>query len=101
MKNKVTVFKTTESDFEKICDLSCEAGLTKTDFIVRSCLNKKVIRIDDLKETYIQLKKIGNNVNQLTVLANMNKVEVVNLQETQSALNKCLETLVALQERIH
>ncbi|MEG0361818.1 MAG: MobC family plasmid mobilization relaxosome protein [Longicatena sp.] len=100
MKNKVNVFKTTEIDFERIKNLAYEAGLTKTEFIIRSCLNKKIVHIDDLKENYIQLKRIGNNINQLARLSNMGKLEIVNLDEVQQSLSLCLDTLVSIQERI-
>ena len=39
------------------------------------CLGKRIVILDGLKEVLRRQKAIGNNLNQLAVLANMGKVQ--------------------------
>ncbi|MPN59233.1 hypothetical protein SDC9_206954 [bioreactor metagenome] len=55
--------------------------------------------MEDLKEILKQQRAIGNNLNQLTVLANMGRVSVANLGETAQALKTISETLREIAER--
>ena len=54
---------------------------------------------EDLKEVAKQLRGIGNNLNQLTLLANMGRVEIANLGEAVQELFAISTTLRKLQER--
>jgi len=55
--------------------------------------------VEDLKEVLKQQRAIGNNLNQLTVLANMGRVSVANLDEAAQALKEISETLREIAER--
>ena len=55
--------------------------------------------IEDLKEFSKELRAIGNNLNRLTVLANMGKLNTVNLDATANALTEVGSRLKELQER--
>ena len=48
--------------------------MSQSDYVISCCLGKKIIILDGLKEVLRQQKAIGNNLNQLAVLANMGKV---------------------------
>ena len=50
-----------------------------------SGLQKEIVIIDGLDEVIRQQKGIGRNLNQLTTLANMGKVNTVYLQELADA----------------
>jgi len=43
-----------------------KSNLTQTDFFVRCITKKKIIVVDGLKETLMELKKIGVNINQIS-----------------------------------
>ena len=55
--------------------------LTLTEYVTTCCLRKQIVVIDGLHEVIRLQKTIGRNLNQLTTLANMGRVRVVNLQE--------------------
>ena len=61
-------------------------------------MNKKIIILDGLKEVLRQQKAIGNNLNQLAVLANMGKVQFANLDSAVQAFAKINTALRELQE---
>ena len=65
----------------------------------RCCLGRQVVVIEDLKETAKQLRSIDNNLNRLTVLANMGRVDAANLDIMAQELAAVSAALRELQER--
>ena len=55
--------------------------MTLTEYLTACGLQKEIVIIDGLEEVIRQQKGIGRNLNQLTTLANMGKVNTVYLQE--------------------
>ena len=56
---------------------------------IRACaLRHKVVVVEGVKECNSELKAIGRNLNQLTVLAHEGRVQLVNLDGVESALEK-------------
>ena len=56
---------------------------------IRACaLRHKVIVVEGVKECNSELKAIGRNLNQLTVLAHEGRIQLVNLDGVESALEK-------------
>ena len=54
--------------------------------------------VDGIQELIGELKAIGRNLNQLTTLANMGKVDAVYLAETKAQLSGIYEKLSTLCE---
>ena len=59
--------------------------MTLTDYLTACGLQKEIVIIDGLDEVIRQQKGVGRNLNQLTTLANMGKVNVVYLRELTDA----------------
>ena len=56
---------------------------------IRACaLRHKVVVVEGVKECASELKAIGRNLNQLTVLAHEGRIQLVNLEGVESALEK-------------
>ena len=56
---------------------------------MRACaLRHKVVVVEGVKECASELKAIGRNLNQLTVLAHEGRIQLVNLDGVESALEK-------------
>lgn len=68
---KQIVIRMTEENFERIKNKVAASGLKQQDYLLRAILNKPIVNTDGLREFSAQLKSIGNNLNQLTRLANM------------------------------
>ena len=88
----------TSENRTKIKALAAKSGMSMSDYVTACCLGKQIIVIDEQKELLRQLKGIGSNVNRLTILANMGKVQVINLgkaawelSEVSAALRSILE----------
>jgi hypothetical protein len=54
--------------------------------MIDAALNRKIIVIDSLPEMVRELKALGRNLNQLTVLCNMGKVQAIKLDEFEEKL---------------
>ena len=86
------------ADRERIKTLAEKAGMSVSDYVTACCLGKRIVVIDEQKDLLRQLKGIGSNVNRLTVLANMGKVQVVNLEKAAGELSEVSAALRAAVE---
>ena len=89
------------ADRERIRALAQKAGLSMSDYVTACCLGKRIVILDGLKEVLRQQKAIGNNLNQLAVLANMGKVQFANLDATAQEFAKINVALRQIQEGGH
>lgn len=51
-----------------------------SDFVLRTALGKKIIIAEGLQDVVRQQRAIGNNLNQLTRLANQGEINVIDLK---------------------
>ena len=94
IKDKNYAFRITEKDLNTIKRKANKAKMSVTDYITKSALHKEIIIFDGLPEIVTQLKKIGNNLNQLTMLSHQGVINTVSLDETE-------ETLTAIYWKIN
>ena len=97
-KNKQFSIRISAQDLETIRQKAVQAHMSQSDYVISCCLGKKIIILDGLKEVLRQQKAIGNNLNQLAVLANMGKVQLANLDTAAQELAKINVTLRQMQE---
>lgn len=99
--NKDTTFsiRIASGDLDTIRKKAKQARLSQSDYVTRCCLGRQVVVIEDMKETAKQLRAIGNNLNQLTALANMGRVSVTNLDGVAQELAGISAVLREIQER--
>ena len=81
MKDKKMSIRISEDDLKTIHLKARKSLLTLTEYVTTCCLGKQIVVIDGLHEVIRLQKTIGRNINQLTTLANMGRVRVVNLKE--------------------
>ena len=86
------------ADREKIKALAAKAHMSMSDYVTACCLGKRIVVIDEQKELLRQLKGIGGNINRLTVLANMGKVQVIGLEKAAGELSEVSAALRAVME---
>ena len=86
------------ADREKIKALAAKAHMSMSDYVTACCLGKRIIVIDEQKELLRQLKGIGSNINRLTVLANMGKVQVIGLEKAAGELSEVSAALRSVME---
>ena len=99
MKDSTFSIRISSDNLATIKEKAKQARLSQSDYVTRCCLGKQVVVIEDLKEVLKQQRAIDNNLNQLTVLANMGRISVVNLDDAARELAKISETLREVAER--
>lgn len=87
-KNKIITIRVTEKEKEKLIKKSINAELSLSEYLIEQGLDKDIIRIEGLDEFITELRRIGNNINQLTHLANSGAIYTVDLSNTKIELGK-------------
>ena len=75
-KNKQFSIRISSQDLETIRQKAAQAHMSQSDYVTACCLGKRIVILNGLKEVLRQQKAIGNNLNQLAVLANMQRSEL-------------------------
>ena len=97
-KDKQFSIRIAAQDLETIRRKAAQAHMSQSDYVTACCLGKCIVILDGLKEVLRQQKAIGNNLNQLAVLANMGKVQFANLDSAVQEFSKIYTVLRELQE---
>ena len=97
--SKSIPIRVTEKELKEIDEAAKKAKKNRTEYLISAALGKEITVIEDLREMIVQLKKIGNNLNQLTRKANAHEVEVVNLTETNNAMGDIYQALFLLARK--
>ena len=100
MKKDTTFsIRISSEDLATIRQKAKDARLSQSEYVTRCCLGRQIMIMDGLKEVLQQQRAIGNNLNRLTVLANMGRVTAVDLDRTAQELAAIRSTLRDIQER--
>ena len=100
MKKDTTFsIRISSEDLATIRQKAKDARLSQSEYVTRCCLGRQIVIMDGLKEVLQQQRAIGNNLNRLTVLANMGRVKAVDLDRTAQELATISSTLRDIQER--
>ena len=84
-------FRVSSSEYNSIKRMAPKAKLNISQYVSLSALDKDIFNFDDIKEMNRQLAKMGNNLNQLTMLAHQGRIKEVDLS-TMSKDLLCLIT---------
>ncbi len=99
MKDTTFSIRISTGDLETIKHKAKQAHMSQSDYVTRCCLGRQIIIVDGLKDVLKQLRAVGNNLNQLTALANMGRITVVNLDGVTKELAKICESVREIAER--
>lgn len=99
MKTKRFNFRVSDTMDALIRKKAADAGMSITDYIILCAIDKKVINYDGLRELTTQVKKLGNNVNQLLILSRQGRINTISLSETQDELKRIYESLSSVLSR--
>lgn len=86
-KDKIITIRVSEKEKKKLIKKSIKAELSLSEYLIEQGLEKDIIVIDGIKDLITELRKIGNNINQLTHLANSGAIYTVDLSNTKHELN--------------
>ena len=95
-RNKSIPIRVTEDELKQIDKKAAKARLSRADYLINCALGKEITLIEDIKPLLTEMRRIGNNLNQQTKLANMGKINAVNLEETLAALDRMYQVIHTL-----
>jgi len=98
-KDRAFTVRFTEEQFHHIAEQADRAMMSPSNYIRAAAVRGKVNVILDGKVAARELKAIGNNLNQLTVLANMGQINAVYLEQVHEDMNKLYERFFALADK--
>ena len=98
-KNKHFNFRVNEKEYNKIKNKIEKSNLNTSEYLLRTAMKKEIIVIDGLEEIIIQLRKIGNNINQLTKLCNQGRLTSINLEDVKKEMNSIWQLLNLLIQK--
>lgn len=98
-KNERIEIRLTPEEKTMIINNSVKTNTTISEYLIKSATKKEIVVINDLDKLVIQLRKLGNNVNQLTKLANGRVITCVELGGVKKELSKIWQSLNSLITR--
>lgn len=87
-KNNMITIRVAKQEKEKLIKNSQKAEMTLSEYLIEQGLERDIIIIEDVRNFVHELRKIGNNINQLTHLANSGMIKVVYLDGFKEDLKK-------------
>jgi len=95
-RNMTLTIRVTPSEKDSILRKAKQADMSLTDYLVTSALSTQIFVAEDLKPALTELKRIGNNLNQITTKINVGAFKSYNLSEVIELQSKLYEELVRI-----
>ena len=99
-RDKKMSFWVSESEQKKIKKLVAKTGLSQREYLLSAALGRTIYQVEELKPMLFELKAIGRNINQLTMLAHQGHVTTINLTEATSALQRNYAAINSLSDAL-
>lgn len=95
-RDKTLTIRLTESEKLMIEKKASKAKLNLTEYIISVSSKSKISVTEDTKPLLLELKRIGNNINQIAMKINSGVVSSYNFEEVISMQRKIYEQLLLL-----
>ena len=95
-RDKTLTIRLTESEKNMIEKKASKAKLNLTEYIISVSSKSKISVAEDTKPLSMELKRIGNNINQIAMKINSGVVSSYNFDEVISMQRKIYEQLLLL-----
>ncbi len=101
LKSKRIEVRITPDDKRKIIENAEISKMSMSEYLINCGLGKNIIIVNGLDEYITELRRIGNNINQLTKLSHQGIIRCVELEETKKELYKLWQSLNLLTIKEH
>jgi len=98
-KTKTVAMRFREIDYNLIKRKAEKANMNFTEFVTKSAMGKTITVIDGLDEVLKEQKAIGRNINQLTTLCNMGKINCPDLTTIKKQYSEVISMLAGMLRR--
>lgn len=87
-KDNIIIIRVTKNEKEKLIKKSQKVAMSLQEYLIDQGLERDIVVIEDVKDFIYELRKIGNNINQLTHLANSGAIYTVDLSNVKQEIGK-------------
>lgn len=87
-KDKIITIRVSEKEKKKLIEKSEVVKLSLSEYLIKQGLDKDIVKIEGLNEFITELRRIGNNINQLIHLANSGRIYTADLSSVKQELGK-------------
>ena len=98
-KDKIITIRVSEKEKKRLTEKSKIAKLSLSEYLIEQGLDKEIVIVDGLNEVVAELRSIGNNINQLTYLANSGRIYTVDFSEVKQEIGKVWNIINELQNK--
>lgn len=95
-RDKVLSVRLTRTEKEILTARARHAKMTYADFILRACFYADINVPPDLTPLLVEVKRIGNNLNQIAAKVNTGVFKSANFDEVISQMSKIYEQLLRI-----
>lgn len=92
-KDKHFNFRVNEKEYSAIKIKIGKSKLNTSEYLLKTAMDKEIVVINGLEEIITQLRKIRNNINQLTKLSNQGSITNVDLENVKEELKNIWQLL--------
>ncbi len=97
---KQIVIRASDEEFDKIKSNVKKSKLKQNEYMLKCCLDKEINVVEGMHEVTVELKRIGNNLNQLTREVHQGRANCKNeLGEIQKELGETWQLLRLLIQK--
>ena len=87
-------FRVSEEEYQQLQEKISESGKNQQEYILSCVLEKQIVNTDGIKELIPELKRVGNNLNQIAHALNGGRYYQYNLiTDNQKELDKVWQSL--------
>ena len=98
-RNITLTVRLTEEEKAHIVNMAKKANLSRTDYIVELSKLVPIVVTENVKPLLIELRRIGNNINQIATRANMDIYQRENFEGIRNELKIMNDNLYAIRRR--
>lgn len=98
-KERFIGLRVTEKEYQKIKLKAKKAKMNISQYVSLSALDKDIFIVEGLKELIHQLAKVGNNLNQMTMLAHSRRITAIDLSSLKKVVVDIWQLLNSLTEK--
>lgn len=85
---------------KKLIEKSKIAKLSLSEYLIEQGLDKDIVIVDELNGFVAELRRIGNNINELTYLVNCGRIYTIDLSEVKQEIGKVWNVISELQNKL-
>ncbi|SBV98557.1 conserved hypothetical protein [uncultured Eubacteriales bacterium] len=99
-RKRILKVRVTDSEYRTIMENCIKSGRTVSELLRESACEKEIVVLGGLRELLTELRRQGNNLNQMTVLARQGRIEFVNPKDLEEVYRQVWQALNSLLSRV-